>query len=154
MYDVSIHVCLDMLLSKFDQFPSYCWWLKSGDNQLRLVVQFPLFIGFQKHPRWWFGIFSINTMFCFPAMKWDIHGKDEMGKGLSNGGKWWKGVFVISVRQKVSQIIFERAPNGDGAPFWCFFFRRCFPWLQSSNLQRSCCFIPKIDSYTRAHVDL
>ena len=65
-------------------------------------------------------------MFCFPAMKWDIHGKDEMGKGLSNGGKWWKGVFVISVRQKVSQIIFERAPNGDGAPFWCFFFADVF----------------------------
>ena len=62
-------------------------------------------------------------MFCFPAMKWEMHGKDEMGKGLSNGRKWWKDVFVISVRQKVTQIIFERAPNGDGD---LFFFSQMF----------------------------
>ena len=39
----------------------YCWWLKFGVHQLRLVVEIPLFKGFQHHPRWLFGISAINS---------------------------------------------------------------------------------------------
>ena len=34
---------------------------KSGDHQLRLVVEIPLFTGLCVHPRWLFGISSINS---------------------------------------------------------------------------------------------
>ncbi len=46
----------------------YCWWLKSGLHQLRLVVEIPLFTrDLYIHPRWLFGISSINstTRVCY-----------------------------------------------------------------------------------------
>ena len=41
-------------------FRSYCWWKKSGEHQLRLVVHPTIYKGFV-HPRWCW-ISSINSM--------------------------------------------------------------------------------------------
>ena len=38
---------------------------KSGEHQLRLVVDIPLFTGFQKHPWWLFGVSSINSIMSY-----------------------------------------------------------------------------------------
>ena len=46
----------------------FCWWLKSGDHQLRLVGEIPLIsINYLQsfiHPWWLFGISSINSCRC------------------------------------------------------------------------------------------
>ena len=56
------HVCGD-LQSSWGIFGYFRWWLKSGDHQLRLVGEIPVFAGFI-HPWWLFGISSINSCRC------------------------------------------------------------------------------------------
>ena len=43
-------------------FEWYCWWLKSGDHQLRLVGYPIIYDEFYHHPRWWSpDIWTINS---------------------------------------------------------------------------------------------
>ena len=49
--------------------PTCCWWFRNpgSTHQLRLVVYPMIYQGFSHHPRWLFGIFSINCMLI-----WDM----------------------------------------------------------------------------------
>ena len=69
---------------------SYCWWLKSGDHQLRLIV-YPFIYKVFLHPRRLFGISSINNIslifsheviHCFHKF-WAIPIRDSVGLALT-----------------------------------------------------------------------